>query len=297
MEYLLTLPEELFLLTVNDKTGRKAFLKSRKFDILLSASLLMDLALHNRIDSDLEYIIPFNARPTGHPLLDKALEKIHRVKEKQKINWWLLKLAEEGPDYREILVNGLLQKGLIRMEREHVFLGFSSNRYPMLIHDQEIIEIKSRLKSIIFSDELPDFRDIVLVSIAWYGGLLHLILTENEIHNRQKRIEQLARMDLIGQAVTYSMKEVSRSILGYVMSGEIFGTRSPQEKLDELVEELKALMHIENDKDLPEWLRPGTEQYRKTLEYITETGTNEIVFNTKTGKYALKAGANEGKIL
>jgi hypothetical protein len=74
---------------------------------------------------------------------------------------------------------------------------------------------------------------------------------------------------------------------------EILGIKTPEEKLDELVEEMKALMHIVKDDDLPGWLRKGTDQYRKTMDYIRETGTNEIVFNAKTGKYGLKAGAGQ----
>ncbi|MCX6270562.1 MAG: GPP34 family phosphoprotein [Bacteroidetes bacterium] len=295
MDHLLTVPEELFLLTVNDQTGRKAFLKSKKFDLLLSAAILMDLALHNRIDTDLEFVIPNQPAPTGHRILDLALEQIQQSQEHQKTNWWLLKLAEKGARLREILVSELLAKGLLRMEREHVFLGFSSNKYPTLINDQEVIEVKSRVKALIFSKDLPDFRDVVIISIAWYGGLLDLILTEDEIGKYHDRIEQLARMDLIGQAVSKSLREATQSIVLLMRAKEIFGTRSPEEKLEELVEELKALMHIDQDKDMPEWLRKGGDQYQKTLDYIRKTGTNEIIFNSKTGKYGLKAGASKGQ--
>jgi hypothetical protein len=295
MDHLLTISEELFLITVNKQTGRKAFLKSKKFDILLSASILMDLALHNRIDNDLDYIIPDRPEPTGHPLLDIALEQIQQSQEHQKINWWLLKLADKGSRFREILVSGLLEKGLLRMEREHVFLGFTSNTYPILINDKEILEVKTRMKTLIFSNDIPDFRDVVIISVAWYGGLFDLILTEEEIQKHQKRIEQLARMDLIGQAVSKSMQEVTRSIIGFMNTKEIFGVRKPEGKLEELVEVMKALMHIDLDKDMPEWLCRGTDQYQKTLDYIRRTGTNEIVFNPKTGQYGLKAGASEGQ--
>jgi Golgi phosphoprotein 3 len=295
MDHLLTIPEELFLLTVNDQTGRRAFLKSKKYDILLSAAILMDLALHNRIDTDPDYVIPDRPEPTGHPLLDMALKQIQQSRENQKISWWLLKLADKGPRFREILVSGLLEKGLLRMEREHVFLGFASNTYPILVNNQEILEVKTRVKKLIFSNDLPDFRDVVIISVSWYGGLLELILTTGEIEKHRERIEQLARMDFIGQAVSKSIQEVTRSILFLMRSREILGIRSPEEKLEELVEELKALMHIVQDKDMPEWLRRGTVQYQKTLDYIRKTGTNEIIFNSKTGQYGLKAGANTGQ--
>lgn len=291
MDHLLTIPEELFLLTVNEKTGRKAFLKSKKFDLLLSASILMDLALHNSIDTDLDHVIPDRPEPTGHPLLDAVLELIQKTPEQHKISWWLLKLSEKAGSFREMLVSGLVRQGLLKMEKERVFLGFATTKYPILIRDQEVTEVKSRIKSLIFSQVLPDFRDMVIISIAWYGGLLNLFLGEDEIRTNQVRIEQLAKMDLIGQAVSRSMHELTRSIVLSMTAKEILGIKTPEEKLDELVEEMKALMHIEKDDDLPAWLRKGTDQYKKTLDYIRETGTNEIVFNAKTSKYGLKAGA------
>ena len=203
MDHLLTVPEELYLLTVNNLTGRRAFLKSKKFDVLLSAAILMDLALHNRIDSDLDFIIPDQPEPTGHALLDIALEQIQQSPVPQKIGWWLVRLADKGARFREILVSGLLEKGLLTMQREHVFLGFTSDKYPILVHDREVTEVKTRVKALIFSDDLPDFRDVVIISVAWYGGLLDMILSGEEIEKYQLRIEQLARMDLIGQAVCF----------------------------------------------------------------------------------------------
>lgn len=294
MDHLLTVPEELFLLTVNDQTGRRAFLKSKKFDILLAAAILMDLALHNRIDTDLEFIIPDRPELTGHPLLDKALEEIQHSGVHQKINWWLLKLAEKGGRFREMLVAGLVQKGLLKMEREYVVLGFASNKYPILVKDHEVLEVKTRIKAIICTNDLPHFRDMVIISIAWYGGLLNLILSEEDILKYQKRIEQLARMDMIGQAVSKSMCEMTRSIILVMRAKEFLGITSPEEKLEELAEEMKALMHIGPEEYLPEWLRKGTDQYQKTLDYIRKTGTNEIVFNTKTCKYDLKTNAFKG---
>lgn len=294
METHLTIPEELFLLTVNEKTGRRAFLKSKKFDILLAASILMDLALHHRIDTDLEHVIPDQPEPTGHPLLDEAHKIILQSNEQKKITWWLLRLSEKAERFRELLVSGLLEKGFLKMERERVFLGFSSSNYPVLVKDEEIIEVKTRMKALIFSDDIPEFRDLVIISIAWYGGLLNLFLDDAQIRRYQPRIEQLARLDMIGQAVSKSLREASLSILISMRAKELLGLKTPEEKLEELVEELKALMQIDHDANLPEWLRKGTDQYLKTLDFIRETGTNEIVFNTRTGNYSLKACASQG---
>lgn len=294
MDEQLTIPEELYLLTVNEKTGRKAYLKSKKFDLLLAAAILMDLALRHRIDTDLERVITDQPGPTGHLLLDEALGEIHSTPDQQKINWWLMKLATKGSRFREILVAGLVEKGFLRMEREYVFPLFRPGTRTILIKNNEIMAVRERIRTLIFSDNLPDFRDMVIVSAAWYGGLLDLVLSSEEIRLRQTRIELLARMDMIGQAVSQSLHDFTRSVILIMRTREILGFTTPEEKLAELVEEMKALMHLERDEDMPEWLRKGTVQYEKTLEFIRKTGTNEIVFNPKTGQYGLKAGAGTG---
>jgi len=291
METQLTIPEELFLLTVNEKTGRKAPIKSMKFDILLAAAILMELALRNRIDTDVDYLIPDRPEYTGVPILDQALDVIFASLTQEKITYWLLKLAEKSPRFRATLISGLIGKGLLRMDQERVFLGFTSKKYPIPVQDKEIFEVKTRVRKLVTGTELPDFRDMVIISIAWYGGLLNLIFSDEEIKEYQPRIEQLAKMDLIGQAVTKSLKELTLSIVFSMRAKEIMGIKSPEEKLEDLVEEMKALMQIGDDSDMPEWLRKGTAQYKETLAFIKKTGTNEIFYNAKTGKYGLKTWA------
>jgi hypothetical protein len=291
MENMLTIPEELFLLTVNEKTGRKAIVKSMKFDVLLAAAILMELALRNRIDTDLDFLIPDNPENTGIAVLDQALEIIRSTPSQENITYWLIRLAEKAPRFRAALVSGLISKGLLRMDREKVFLGFSSKSYPMPVNDREIFEVKTRVRKLVIGTELPDFRDMVIVSIAWYGGLLNLIFTEDEILLFQNRIEQLAKMDLIGQAVNKSLKDLTLSIVFSMRTREIMGIKSAEEKLADMVDEMKSLMQIEKEEDLPEWLRMGTAQYNETLDYIKKTGTSEIFFNPKTKKYGLKTWA------
>jgi len=291
METQLTIPEELFLLTVNEKTGRKAPIKSMKFDILLAAAILMELALRNRIDTDVDYLIPDRPEYTGVPILDQALDVIFASLTQEKITYWLLKLAEKSPRFRATLISGLIGKGLLRMDQERVFLGFTSKKYPIPVQDKEIFEVKTRVRKLVTGTELPDFRDMVIISIAWYGGLLNLIFSDEEIKEYQPRIEQLAKMDLIGQAVTKSLKELTLSIVFSMRAKEIMGIKSPEEKLEDLVEEMKALMQIGDDSDMPEWLRKGTAQYKETLAFIKKTGPNEIFYNAKTGKYGLKTWA------
>lgn len=261
--------------------------KHKKFEVTLSAAILMELALQNRIDADLEYIFPDQTTPTGNALLDEVLDWIILSPKQETITHWIIRITEYSDRIRKIILESLIRKKVLSIRKERIFLGFSSNQYPV-VAEKEIKEIKSRIRDLVTGNDLPELRDMVIISLAYYGDLLNFIFTEDEIQKYKNRIEQLAKMDLIGQAISRSVKEMAFMVVATIHARELLGMKSAVEKMDDLVGEMKSLLQIEKDEDLPEWLRKGTEQYGKTISFIEETGTNEIVYNTKTGKYGLK---------
>jgi len=172
-----------------------------------------------------------------------------------------------------------------------VLLGFTSRTYPIMTGDREITEVKARIRELVRGSGLPELRDMVIVSVAWYGGLFGFLFPEEEIAARQKRIEELARMDMIGQTIARALQRLNFTLVAAMRAKEILGMKSPEEKLEELVEEMKMVMHVTDDQELPDWLRKGTAQCKKTLVFIRETGTREITYNPATGKYGLKMWA------
>lgn len=245
------------------------------------------------IDADVNFIFPDRKEETGDPVLDEVLRWIVDTPGQETITHWILRILERSESFRQMILNSLVSKHILTISQERVFLGFKAKKYPV-IRDQQIVEVKRRVRDLVFGKDLPELRDMVIVSLAYYGGLLNFIFTDEEIIIRKHRIEQLARMDLIGQAISRSLKELTFSVAASMRAKEILGIKSSQEKMDELVEEMKALLQITEDAKLPEWLRKGADQYHKTLAFIEETGTNEIVFNSKTGKYALKIWSYPG---
>jgi len=45
---------------------------------------------------------------------------------------------------------------------------------------------------------------------------------------------------------------------------------------------------IKRNEDLPDWLRRGTAQYKKTLEFVAQKGTVEIYYNYRKKQYSVK---------
>ena len=65
--------EELLLLLHSEDSGYFVPIPEWKMSCALAGGVLMDLALENRIDSDLETLILVDTTPTGDELLDPAL--------------------------------------------------------------------------------------------------------------------------------------------------------------------------------------------------------------------------------
>ncbi len=88
---------------------------------------------------------------------------------------------------------------------------FSLRRYPVQDKKEEK-EVKTRLREVIFSDTIPDPHDIVLISLIKACYLTNEIFSDKEINVVRKRIEQIAKMDLIGQAVSKVIESIIQAI-------------------------------------------------------------------------------------
>jgi len=284
MRNFLTIPEEILLLSVGENGG--IIPQDRNFEVVLAASILMDLALNNRLDSDLERLILVNDAPLNEPVLDDALEMIFSKREIQEPSYWISQLAVRSGEFMELLFASLVLKKVLKVENQKLFWVFSKRKYP-LIKDKEIKEIKLRVREITFNNDIPDLRDIVIISLLKYGQLLPLVFTTAETEKFRSRIENLARMDLIGQAIAKSLSVfVSASFSS--LAKNILRVKSPEEKLEILIKDMKKKFMINDDKDLPDWLRKGTDQYKKTFDFINQTGSADIYYNYKKDQYFLR---------
>ena len=90
---MLRFVEEITLLLLHDDDGRFARVPSWSLNYALAGGVLMDLAMENRIDTDLEHLILLDAAPTGDSLLDPTLGRHRRGREAERA---LLGRADRG---------------------------------------------------------------------------------------------------------------------------------------------------------------------------------------------------------
>lgn len=208
---MISIPEEILLLTLDDDKGTPVDVPEIQLDCAVAGAILMDLALQQRIDTGLETLFVTKKDPTGDELLDGVLKEIAAATEQHDAAYWVQVLSHRSGEFRDRLAERLVEKGILKRVEEKLLWVFGTRRYPMVDGGQER-EVKRRIVNVLLSDEIPDPRDIVILSLAETCGVLDRILSAQELKGSEKRLRQVERMDLIGQAVTRTVHDIRASI-------------------------------------------------------------------------------------
>lgn len=210
---MLTIAEEFLLLSHDEQSGRMLYASQPITQIALVGAVLMDLSIAERIDNDLKKLMLVDATPTGEPALDHVLAKIAEEKDiERSVRDWIDCLAPEAERIRELSLQRLIERGILREEEGRFLWVFPTRRYPM-IDDKEQTEVKLRLAQLLMSDDIPDIRDVAILNLADACGLLHEVFSSHELARLEERIEQVTRLDLIGQAVSATIEELRAALV------------------------------------------------------------------------------------
>ena len=202
---MLRFVEEILLLLLRDDDGKFTTIPQSSMDRAIAGAVLMELAMENRIDTDLEHLILIDATPVGDSLLDPTLAMIAEGKESDARHW-VEQTAQRAPEIREEALDRLVEQGILEREDDRFLWVFRSRRYPMVDGHAER-EVKLRIMGVLFSNEIPSPRDVVIICLAHACGIFGELLSKRELEQASARIEQVRKLDLIGQAMSQSIQD------------------------------------------------------------------------------------------
>ena len=208
---MLRFAEEIMLLLLDDKGRTFADVPITSLKYALAGAVLMDLALENRIDTDQERLFVIDSTPLEDDLLDPTLARIVQSTEVHDARYWLEQTVPHTVDIRERSLARLIERGILRQEDDRFLWVFQTRRYP-IIDDQTVREVKLRIMGVLLSDEIPDLRDIVLISLSDTCGIFKHLLSNRELKGAAQRIKQIRRMDLIGREVSKAVWDIESSL-------------------------------------------------------------------------------------
>ena len=203
--------EEITLLMLNDEDGEFVRVPGWSLQCAFAGAVLMDLALENRIDTDLKRLVLIDPTPLGDDILDPVLARIAQATETHDARHWVEYIVDHVEEIREGALAGLVERGILRREEDRFLWVFKSRRYPIVDGEAER-EVKLRIMEVLFGNEIPDPRDIVLICLADACGILRELLSARELERAAERIEQVRKLDLIGQAVSKAVWDIQSSI-------------------------------------------------------------------------------------
>jgi golgi phosphoprotein 3 len=208
---MLSLAEEVLLLALDDKTGTLREGLPGTLGRTLVAAVLMELAFLARIDTDQRALFVVDSTPVGDTVLDDAL--VHLAKQpKQRSSYAELKhLLGQAQEIQQRLLDRLVSRGIVKVVNERILWVFGVRRYPLL-DDRKVKEVKARLREVVLGDDLPDPRDAVLISLVEAAHLWGDAFTTDELAHAHARIERLARLDFIGQALARAIHEIEATL-------------------------------------------------------------------------------------
>ena len=202
---MLRFAEEIMLLILDDASGKFANVPRWPLRCALAGGVLMDLALENRIDTDPERLFVIDSTPVGDDLLDPVLSGIAEAPGVLDARYWVQHTAEHAGEIRSRSLERLVERGVLERRKERFLWVFRSRRYPA-IDGKADREVKLRIMSVLFSDEIPGPRDIAIVGLAETCGLFRELLSRREQEHAAGRIAQVCRLDLIGRAVAWAVQ-------------------------------------------------------------------------------------------
>ena len=208
---MLRFSEEMLLLLLDDKGREFADIPMLSFKYALAGAVLMDLAIEGRIDTDETRLFVTDPTPLEDDLLDPSLARIVESTEDHDTRYWVEQISAQAVEIREHSLARLVERGVLQREDDYFLWVFQTRRYPV-INNQSIQEVKLRIMEVLFSNEIPDVRDIIIISLADVCDIFRTLLSRRELQGVTHRIEQVRKMDLIGREVSKAVRDIESSL-------------------------------------------------------------------------------------
>lgn len=206
-EYLLSIPEELILMLLNEQTGYFYQVQGWTLNCVVSGAVLADLSLRTRIDTDEESLFLVDSTKTGEPVLDMCLEEIVSHPHSQDTHYWIERLALHSENIIETTLKRLVD---LRILTHHDGEFYTMNRSSLQPKSEEFPDsespgqyIRTRIEGVIFDNVIPNPRDSLIIGLLKSCDIIHIIFELDE--EKEKRIDWICKMELINRAIASSI--------------------------------------------------------------------------------------------
>ena len=199
----LSLPEELILMLLNEQNGYFHQVPGWDLNCTVVGAVLAELSLQSRIDTDLDSLHLLDPTETGDPALDPILKQIADEPDQRNARYWIERLAGQSDSIIDLILDRLVELNILEHHNGDFWTLATAKWYEDLREaSQEGTVgqfIKTRVVKALFTDEIPDPRDAIVISLTNACDVFRIMFELDE--ETEERIARICRMDLIGRSI------------------------------------------------------------------------------------------------
>ena len=204
----LSLPEELLLALLDEESGFFRQVPGWNLNCAMVGAALGELSLRGRIDTDLKSLILFDSTDTGRPALDPILREIATETKQHSVPYWVERLAPQAESVISHALDRLVRRQVLDRHPGDFYTFTKRQRSGDTPLEEDHLAgefVKARLTRIIFADEIPEPRDVIITGLVNACNVFHHMFQIDE--EAEERIRFVSQMDLIGRAIAAAVTE------------------------------------------------------------------------------------------
>ena len=230
----LSLPEELILMLLNEETGYFHQVPGWHLNCAVVGAVLAELSLLSRIDTDMESLFLVDQTETGNPTLDPILQEIASEPVQRNAQYWIERLASRAESVIDLTLDRLVNLKILDHHDGDFWTlartGWPTELYSNSIEDTAGEFIKLRIMRYIFTDAIPNPRDIIIICLVNTCDVFRFIFQLDD--EAEGRIEFICKMDLIGRSLASA---VSQNLAGAALRRPALARKIPTVSLPKLL--------------------------------------------------------------
>ena len=199
----LSLPEELILMLLNEQNGFFHQVPGWDLNCAVIGAVLAELSLRSRIDTDLDSLILVDRTETGDPALDPILTEIADEPVQRNAQFWIERLALHAESVIDLTLDRLVGLKILEHHDGDFWTLATANWYEDLYgaaQEGSVGQfIKTRVVKALFTDEIPDPRDVIVICLVNACDVFRIMFELDE--ETEERIDFICKMDLIGRSI------------------------------------------------------------------------------------------------
>ncbi|MEM8532152.1 MAG: GPP34 family phosphoprotein [Chloroflexota bacterium] len=226
---MLTLAEQLLLLSLHDEKGSVFASASRALPYGLAGATILDLYFQERITFEDTHIHVVDQTPVGNALLDEVLALLDNTTTIHNVKYWIKHMQRKIKGITDRIAEGLVAKHILAKEEYEFLWVINYQRYPTR-DGRPAEELCHTLRAIIVDDQPPTEAEMSLLSLMKACGVLYEIISRDERKMTKQKVTMIieGEGEVVGTAVSAIVREVNAAIAAAIMASTTAAVTSSQ---------------------------------------------------------------------